>query len=136
MTNRVVWLNRHWYPVYIGLCPSVAAWKHAMKKLDVVGEASEFPCFKDRKSACVTTFTFAEKKKAPVSIIAFNPDYMPTNRLSLQGLILHECVHVWQKVRELMGERAPSQEFEAYALQDLWQQAVAAFDKTRRKRRA
>jgi hypothetical protein len=131
VSNRVIWLNRHFFPIYVGFCPSVTAWKHAMKKLDMPDE--EFPPFANMKHANVTTFEF--EKRSPVSIITFKPGYKPSSRLSLEGLMLHECVHVWQRIRGYMGEKAPSAEFEAYTLQDLWQQAMVAYDKTLGRKR-
>lgn len=35
------------------------------------------------------------------------------------GLLSHECVHIKQQVMDSIGERKPSDEFEAYFLQDL-----------------
>jgi len=37
--------------------------------------------------------------------------------IEVYGLLLHEAVHVWQKVKKLMGEKEPSSEFEAYSIQ-------------------
>lgn len=36
---------------------------------------------------------------------------------AIAGLIAHEAVHVWQEVREKLGEDKPSSEFEAYGIQ-------------------
>ena len=37
------------------------------------------------------------------------------------GLIVHESVHVWQKIKERMNEESPSKEFEAYSVQRIAQ---------------
>ncbi|MBJ9984439.1 hypothetical protein IAE19_03165 [Acinetobacter sp. S40] len=41
--------------------------------------------------------------------------------IEVYGLLLHEAVHVWQRIRGLMGEREPSSEFEAYSIQAIAQ---------------
>ncbi|EKU59476.1 hypothetical protein ACINWC323_1017 [Acinetobacter sp. WC-323] len=41
--------------------------------------------------------------------------------IEVYGLLLHEAVHVWQRVKTLMGEREPSTEFEAYSIQAIAQ---------------
>ena len=37
--------------------------------------------------------------------------------IEVHGLLLHEAVHIWQRVKALMGEKEPSKEFEAYSIQ-------------------
>nr|WP_276553263.1 hypothetical protein [Acinetobacter courvalinii] len=41
--------------------------------------------------------------------------------IEVYGLLLHEAVHVWQRVKTLMGELEPSTEFEAYSIQAIAQ---------------
>ena len=36
------------------------------------------------------------------------------------ALICHEAVHVWQEIRDAMGEESPSVEFEAYSIQKVF----------------
>lgn len=35
------------------------------------------------------------------------------------ALIVHEAVHVWQEIKQRMGEQNPSIEFEAYSIQQI-----------------
>ena len=51
--------------------------------------------------------------------------------LELIGIVVHEAAHVWQEVRLSIGERSPSIEFEAYSMQAITQELLAAFDDTR-----
>ena len=48
------------------------------------------------------------------------------------GLIVHEAVHVWQFVRENIGESNPSSEFEAYAIQAISQELIEAYSESGR----
>lgn len=63
---------------------------------------------------------------------------LATKKRSTNGrvsLIFHEAVHVWQRVREEMGETSPSTEFEAYAIQHIGLQLLMAYDQTRGPKR-
>lgn len=50
--------------------------------------------------------------------------------IEVYGLLLHEAVHVWQKVRRLMGEREPSTEFEAYSIQAIAQDLFKMYEES------
>jgi len=49
------------------------------------------------------------------------------------GLIVHEAMHIWRAMRESIGEHSPSAEFEAYSIQSIAQNLIAAYEKTRGK---
>lgn len=46
-------------------------------------------------------------------------------------LLIHEATHIWQDIREGIGEEKPSSEFEAYAMQNISAELFAAYEKTR-----
>ncbi|WP_312057039.1 hypothetical protein [Acinetobacter courvalinii] len=48
--------------------------------------------------------------------------------IEVYGLLLHEAVHVWQRVKTLMGEREPSSEFEAYSIQAIAQDLFEMYE--------
>lgn len=41
--------------------------------------------------------------------------------IEVHKLLLHEAVHIWLRVKKLMGEKKPSVEFEAYSIQRIAQ---------------
>lgn len=47
------------------------------------------------------------------------------------GLLLHEAVHIWQRVKQRMGESNPSTEFEAYSIQSIAQDLFAMYEESR-----
>ncbi len=58
-------------------------------------------------------------------------DTSERNLIEVYGLLLHEAVHVWQKVKKLMGEKEPSSEFEAYSIQAIAQDLLKCMKKAR-----
>lgn len=50
--------------------------------------------------------------------------------LQTHGLLLHEAVHIWQRVKILMGEKEPSIEFEAYSIQRIAQDLFSMFEES------
>lgn len=50
--------------------------------------------------------------------------------IEIYGLLLHEAVHVWQKVKNLMGEKEPSSEFEAYSIQAIAQDLFIMYEES------
>lgn len=50
--------------------------------------------------------------------------------VEIHGLLLHESVHVWQRIRQRMGEHNPSTEFEAYSIQSIAQDLFAMFEES------
>lgn len=55
-------------------------------------------------------------------------DTSERNLIEVYGLLLHEAVHVWQKIKKLMGEKEPSSEFEAYSIQAIAQDLFEMFE--------
>ena len=57
-------------------------------------------------------------------------DIAERTSIEIHGLLLHEAVHIWQRVRQRMGETNPSTEFEAYSIQAIAQDLFAMFEES------
>lgn len=55
-----------------------------------------------------------ESKGKECAIVCIRPN---DNDAQVYALLVHEAVHIWQRVKELLGEHSPSAEFEAYSIQ-------------------
>lgn len=81
------------------------------KFLSVEGAAAQVDFYSDGAYAVVQLGDTSERKL-----------------IEIYGLLLHEAVHVWQKVKKLMGEKEPSSEFEAYSIQAIAQDLFEMFE--------
>ena len=59
-------------------------------------------------------------------------DVSGRSSVEIIGLICHECVHVWQAIREWMGERAPGEEIEAYSIQSIFVNLMSEWNRKSR----
>lgn len=78
--------------------------------------------------AHATTHSFQDDSGAEVLIVSVGPSLDKTIE-DVYGLLVHEAVHVWQAARESIGEKEPSGEFEAYAIQNIAQTLMEAWRK-------
>lgn len=124
--SRVVWCQRGFLPIFYGFCPSEAAWRRELARLGAA--ASPYP----PTLACCTEFESPDPKAAKRSYLVTLSDSCDGDEPELViGLIVHEAAHVWQGARDVMGERDPSPEFEAYALQYIVLNLLSAYRRTR-----
>lgn len=136
--NRVVWCDRGWFPTYYGFCPSEFAWRAEMKRLARAHKGNgscarePYPAGADARA---TTFDSANGQRLVIVTVADRFDKkMRQDPFAVAGLILHEAVHVWQALREEIGEKEPSREFEAYAIQHISLNLFWAYENTRLKK--
>jgi hypothetical protein len=47
--------------------------------------------------------------------------------VQVYGLLIHEAVHIFQRICSYIGERAPSAEFEAYSIQRIAQELIHSY---------
>lgn len=103
-----------------------------MKRLKQHGE--EYP----QTDARVTTYRrdgLGEKTKLLQIVTINNKLDGKANLIEIAGLMAHEAVHVFQHICDDMGENSPSHEFQAYSIQFIFQQLMAAFKLSKRKLR-
>jgi hypothetical protein len=108
-------------PYCIGLCQSETQYKHELKRLKINYNCGEW--IPDDKDANVSEFIRGNEKCYVVSIRVKKD----TQHIEVIGLLIHEAVHVWQKIRDTIGEESPSPEFEAYSIQRIAQNLIDAY---------
>lgn len=128
--DRVVWIDRGWQPVAIGFCPSRKAWKRVQREMhvlegypDIAGHGGHTLLAKNDKtfeSVIIVTVAGTAERDAMDVIMT----------------IVHEAVHVWQFLRNAIGESSPGIELEAYAIEEISRGLIDAYCKTQGKGRA
>lgn len=126
--SRAVWIAPGIFPAHIAFCPTEAAWRYEMRKM---GLAEPYP--NDTDARC----TIFERPGHTVRcLITLHERNDIRDDIGKYALLVHECVHAWQAVREAMREDHPSKEFEAYSVHYISQEIMTAYRATRMKRKS
>lgn len=118
------WCDRGLFasPVAFGLCTTKKQFDQAMDEIGV--QASMRPPFFKGANADATAHIFQGDHGTNV-IVCISPEKR-VDPVETYGLLVHEAVHIWQRIREQIGEDKPSAEFEAYSIQAIAQQLMWA----------
>ncbi len=99
-------------PVAYGLCTSEKDWFKELRRLKV--DKSPF-IDKDSDAA---TYTLESAGGQTACIVCMDVA-APCTEIEAYALLAHEGLHVWQHICDVIKERNPSSEFEAYCVQSI-----------------
>jgi len=108
-------------PLYIGLCLSEKKFAKEMKRMGIENP----PSFLKTRQANATAHFFI--KDGEESVIVALGKHKGRDPIEIAGLLVHEAVHIWQAIKDNIGEHSPSMEFEAYSIQGISQQLMWAY---------
>lgn len=114
--NGVYWCDRGWQPVHFGYCPSKKDWHKLCKFL---GITHPYPT----ADGSVTTF---DRTNGQTLCVMTLRNTKRATKAGLVGLVVHEATHIWQIIQGHIGETAPGDEMEAYAVQAITQELITA----------
>lgn len=120
---KPAWCDRALFksPIFYTVCTSEAAFRKEMKRLEI--PQSDIPQFIS-EGAHATAHHFKESDGVGASTIVCIRPAPEKDQIVVAGLLVHEAVHIWQRIRESIGEDSPSSEFEAYSVQWISQQLM------------
>jgi hypothetical protein len=128
-----IWLDRNIMvsPIYYCLCLTERQFHSELKRLKV--DRDSWPSFIKKDKWANATVNFFQYKDKHCAIVCMNI----TDETLVQAhcLLVHESVHIWQEICEIIGESNPSSEFEAYSIQYLSQQLILSYEKLKKKSR-
>lgn len=122
---RAQWLDRVLVvsPYHIGLCTDAGAFERELKRMKI--PKADRPGF--IANGAGATVHFFEASDGMLSAVVCITRPKGVTRHALNGLLVHEAMHIWRRIRQWLGESKPSAEFEAYAIQHISQQLMEAF---------
>jgi hypothetical protein len=116
------WLRRDLIqsPCYYTLCTTEKQFHTELKRMKLA--RGTWPSFNKTKHADATTHFFNTPEQKLCAIVCIKPpDPKTVEPLQICAMLVHEAVHIWQEIRQHLGETYPSSEFEAYSVQRLAQ---------------
>ena len=123
-----VWCNKRGFPLYFGYCPNAKTWNYEIKCLGIDGPCVYPPYRAHSHFASMVVFDNVKKGDSRGKVCLVTLDTRRHNSLQeVYSSIVHESVHVWQTLRNYIGENDPSIEFEAYSIQNISDSLFAAF---------
>ena len=72
------------------------------------------------------THVWATKGKL-ICIVCLHPDALKADPIEVAGVLVHEAVHVFQRLCDSIGEDEPSREFEAYSIGNIAERLMREF---------
>jgi hypothetical protein len=118
----------HSLALYFGLCLSEKGFKKELYRLKL-----KQPVDFLRNARADATVHFLHTDKTNVAIVCLRPAKEHSLEI-IYGLLVHESVHIWQEHLKLIGEKNPSPEFDAYAIQNISQKLMLSYkEQTKRK---
>lgn len=134
MSKKAQWCDRSLVvsPLYFYLCLSEKDFKRQLRKLKI--RKRHWGAFVSSGAWATTHYFTATKSHKECSIVCLRASKNHT-LAQHHALLVHEATHLWQRIREIIGERYPSSEFEAYAIQNLSYELFTSYrEQTKGKR--
>lgn len=78
----------------------------------------------DGSMGCCHTW---ERDARLICIITLHPDAIGANPIEVAATLVHESVHVFQRLCDSIGEDKPSREFEAYSIERIAERLMREF---------
>ncbi len=124
--DEVFWIELGFLPVEVGYAPNQKAWKKALQQYGLPDE--DFP---GTDGHCV--FWEKTRKHTNVILLSVGKTADSYSVSQVAGIVAHECMHAWRFIKDAIGEKEPSEEFEAYVMQAMVQSVLFAHQQRRAK---
>ncbi len=117
------------YHQYVGLCLDEKSFQRNLKSLKI---PHPWPAWVG-ETANATTHHMSRPDGEHLTIVCLRekPGESPT---SVASILVHEAVHIWQFFCDSIGETKPSEEFEAYTIQNISYRLFEAYIEMKKRK--
>jgi len=124
------WLDRTLVvcPYYFTVATSEERYRKAMRRFKM----TDLPPWLS-KGANATAHSFEHSSGDLAAIVCIDGKGKSVPQIA--GLLTHEAMHIWRWTQEHYGEKEPSAEFEAYAVQSLTQRMMEEYERQTKKKK-
>ena len=128
MSKRADWQPRSLMelPFYYCLVITERDYERELKRLKIARK--DWPSYTNSVHANATAHFFSRTNSTDECCIVTLRNWKRIKKVAVFGILVHEAVHIWQEMRDKIGERFPSPEFEAYAIQRIAQNLMHSFE--------
>lgn len=125
--SGAVWLDRNLLesPYYYGLCVTEKAFHAELKRLKI--PKRKWPEYLKSTRAAATVHFFEKDGGQKLCCIVCAGQPKDRTMEEIYATLVHEAVHIWQQVKVVIGESCPGDEEEAYAIQRISLELMAAY---------
>lgn len=128
-------MTDHWYvqmglvtsPIAIALFIDEESFRKGLKKVGYKGWKDESFLPSAQANACVHSFYGDDGKEMNIVTIDYEK-CLKQDKQQVYSILVHEAVHIWQHIKEHIGEKEPSKEFEAHSIQRIAQNLFYLYD--------
>ncbi|CAB3905298.1 hypothetical protein LMG2828_04716 [Achromobacter piechaudii] len=119
------WLTRDTVRApHLLLCLTEAEYARAVRHCAV--RSPEGWIDEERQTACVHTW---EKDGSLVCVVCLASDSLEQDPVAVILTLVHEAVHVFQRLCDSIGENHPSREFEAYSIERIAEALICEYQR-------
>ena len=120
---KIKWLARDTVRApYLALCLTEKAYLAAAKEI----KAEHPGRWMDESKNAALLHTWEENGRV-TCVLCLHPGAQTADPIEVAGMLVHESVHVFQRLCDSIGESEPSREFEAYSIERIAEQFMREF---------
>lgn len=129
---KAKWLDRALViaPVHYTIATNIDIFNDILKHLKMTPESDPLKEYTDARTNFYK-YVGDDRNSPKITAVVYMPAELAKQRTmhAVYGLIVHEAMHIWREIKDILGESDPSSEFEAYSMQWIAHELMVEYDR-------